>query len=176
MVGRLNDLRWSRHRRRTLAAVSTRKLILTALLCGLAILVAGGIQLIRLSDDEVVQLRGLGVARTIDGVAVTAGRARGLRRGHVRHDRVHVAGAAGSMGSWTLLRGTTFDPEPATGGELVDCVDIDLAAEATGSCIVAFSAPGDARRATWRSGPRIGRGTLGARRLSWVSHRRRFAR
>jgi hypothetical protein len=52
--------------------VSTRRLILLALACGLAILVAGSIQLFRISRNEpTVEVGRIGTSATIDGVAVT---------------------------------------------------------------------------------------------------------
>ncbi len=52
--------------------VSTRRLILLALACGLAILVAGSIQLLRISRNEpTVEVGRIGTSATIDGVAVT---------------------------------------------------------------------------------------------------------
>ena len=56
----------------TSGAVSTRKLIAVALLCGLAILVAGGIQLFRISDrsDRTVEVLDEGQSATVGGVQV----------------------------------------------------------------------------------------------------------
>ena len=53
-------------------AVSTRKLIVVALLCGLAILVAGGIQLFRISDadDRTVEVLAEGEAATVGSITV----------------------------------------------------------------------------------------------------------
>jgi hypothetical protein len=52
--------------------VSTRRLILLALACGLAILVAGSIQLVRISRNEpTVEVGRIGTSATIGGVAVT---------------------------------------------------------------------------------------------------------
>ena len=56
----------------TSGAVSTRKLIAVALLCGLAILVAGGIQLFRISDrsGRTVEVLEEGQSATVGGVRV----------------------------------------------------------------------------------------------------------
>jgi hypothetical protein len=56
----------------TSGAVSTRRLIAVALLCGLAILVAGGIQLFRISDrsGRTVEVLEEGQSATIGGVQV----------------------------------------------------------------------------------------------------------
>ena len=53
-------------------AVSTRKLIVVALLCGLAILVAGGIQLFRIADtdDRTVEVLAEGEPATVGSVTV----------------------------------------------------------------------------------------------------------
>jgi hypothetical protein len=52
--------------------VSTRRLILLALACGMAILVAGSIQLLRISrNDTTVEVGRVGTSASIDGVAVT---------------------------------------------------------------------------------------------------------
>ena len=63
--------------------MSTRKLIAVALLAGLAILVAGGIQLVLLARDDDGGSRDvaeLGAPATIDGIGVTAVSARHLAR------------------------------------------------------------------------------------------------
>ena len=54
-------------------AVSTRKLIVVALVCGLAILVAGGIQLFRIAgtDDRTVEVLAEGEAATVGSVTVS---------------------------------------------------------------------------------------------------------
>ena len=52
--------------------MSTRRLILLALACGLAILVAGSIQLVRISrSDNTVAVGRIGDTKDVDGVAVT---------------------------------------------------------------------------------------------------------
>ena len=53
-----------------LRRVSTRKLIAIALLCGLAILIAGGIQLFRLSDtsERTVEVLAEGETATVGGI------------------------------------------------------------------------------------------------------------
>ncbi len=52
--------------------MSTRKLILTALLCGLAILIAGGVKLIQVANDEVeVQVLALGDEATLGDMTVS---------------------------------------------------------------------------------------------------------
>jgi hypothetical protein len=52
--------------------MSTRKLILTALLCGLAILIAGGVKLIQVANDEVeVKVLALGEEVTLGDMTVS---------------------------------------------------------------------------------------------------------
>jgi hypothetical protein len=53
--------------------VSTRKLIIVALVCGLAILLAGGIQLFRIAgtDDRTVEVLAEGEAATVGSVTVS---------------------------------------------------------------------------------------------------------
>lgn len=52
--------------------MSTRKLILTALLCGLAILIAGGVKLIQVANDETeVQVLALGDEVTLGDMTVS---------------------------------------------------------------------------------------------------------
>lgn len=55
----------------TSGAVSTRKLIAVALLCGLAILVAGGIQLFRISGGQRATIPEVGNRITVQGVEAT---------------------------------------------------------------------------------------------------------
>ena len=52
--------------------MSTRKLILTALVCGLAILLAGGIKLVQVANDEKrVEVLGLGAEATLGDMTVS---------------------------------------------------------------------------------------------------------
>lgn len=52
--------------------MSTRKLILTALICGLAIMIAGGAKLFQVATDSVeVVVNPLGVERTLSDMTVT---------------------------------------------------------------------------------------------------------
>lgn len=129
--------------------MSTRRLILTALVCGLAILLAGGIQLFRIADDDPVELPGLGDARTVSGVEVTVvnvgetGDAT-LVEVSVRATSPDVTGNAGE--GWTLVRGNPFSPidVPADAGA-VACSTVELTADAQ-DCVVAFAAPGNDAR------------------------------
>lgn len=126
--------------------MSTRRLILTALVCGLAILVAGGVQLFRLADAERVELPGIGEARTVGGVEVVV-------TGVSEFDELTVVavelsavddaavGASVAEG-WTLLRGTTSTPVDATPGVAGTACDQVVLAVAPVSCVVVFNPPG----------------------------------
>ena len=126
--------------------MSTRKLILTALVCGLAILVAGGIQLFRLKDSDPVTLPKLGETRVISGVSVTPQRVDD--EGDLTVVTVSLKAADSSVqiagNGWTLLRKDTFasvDPP----GDSVSCPTLELTTSEQ-TCVVAFAAPGDAAR------------------------------
>jgi hypothetical protein len=121
-------------------------LILTALVCGLAILVAGGIQLIRLSDSEPVQLPGLGERRTVSGVDVRVVSVTAIAGTTVVAVELQAApeAAGGSAGEgWSLLRRSIFAPvAPPAGAAGTPCEALTLAA-AVQRCTVAFEASGD---------------------------------
>src|SRR5262245_65107148 len=53
-------------------AMSTRRLIITALVCGLAILIAGGIQLVRVADSRRNAFDPLDVGQQVQLTGVTA--------------------------------------------------------------------------------------------------------
>ena len=148
--------------------MSTRKLILTALLCGLAILIAGGIQLIRIADDKPVSLPTIGEERVVGGVSVLPVEvieAEGVSvvTLQVRSTEDAVPGA---LGAWTMVRGATFSPvalpadlpDPVLPGDIAtgdlgDCAPLTVPAQPTsgtafvvGLCRVAFAAPGGGAR------------------------------
>ncbi len=124
-------------------------MILTALVCGLAILVAGGIQLFRLSDAEEIELPGLGDRRAVGGVEViveNVGETGSLTlvAVSVQATGTGVTGPAGD--GWTLLRRTTFQPVAVPEGTGTPaCSEIELSPEPQ-ECVVAFEAPGDDAR------------------------------
>ena len=93
----------------TSGAVSTRKLIAVALLCGLAILVAGGIQLFRISDrsDRTVEVLDEGQSATVGGVQVQV--VSSVRTGGALEVSVRLGapgdGTSVPLSSFTLLVG-----------------------------------------------------------------------
>jgi hypothetical protein len=148
--------------------VSTRKLIVLALLCGLAILVAGGIQLFRISDrdDRTVEVLDEGQPATVGSVTVAVEDSTfdgTVIRAMVRMSAVEETSVP--LSSFTLLVGgrleqvlftedapgqcgesTTVDTEPTT---------CDLAfAGREGTATFAFSRDGD--QALWRLEPAAG--------------------
>ena len=125
----------------TSGAVSTRKLIAVALLCGLAILVAGGIQLFRISDrsGRTVEVLEESQSATVGGVQVEV----------VSSTRTSVAlrvsvriGAPGDgtsvpLSSFTLLVGGDLE-QAVPGSSPSACPDpVPLTSTLT-SCDVAF--------------------------------------
>lgn len=143
--------------------VSTRRLILAALLCGIAILVAGGIQLLVLAgrgDQRAPDaLLGLGTAATVEGVRAT------VVSSHPSTDRLELEVEMSSTSAvddaaegWVLLSrsGTRLEARPpaseacdglAVGSDPVRC-RLGFAPPAEGGTTVAVYARGS-RRASW---------------------------
>ena len=149
---------------RTLWPVSTRRLIVTALVCGLAILVAGGIQLFRLKGADRVELPGLGQARDVNGVRVTAVALRDVSTTTVVEVELAAldSSTTGSAGDgWTLLRRTTFAPVGVPSGAGTPCATVTLSVTPQ-RCVVAFDAgaSGD-RYLAYHRGPIEARWALG---------------
>jgi hypothetical protein len=96
--------------------MSTRKLILTALLCGLAILIAGGVKLIQVANDEVeVKVLALGEEVTLGDMTVSVLEIdRGPDATLVTVTMVGVDLASGAADGWRLL-GDGRVQEPANG-------------------------------------------------------------
>ena len=122
--------------------MSTRKLILTALLCGLAILVAGGVKLIQVANDETeVQVLAFGDKATLGDMTVSVVAVD--RRPDATLVTVTMIGvdlADGAADGWRLLAdGKVREPDADSGG-----VDACGAVSATGEakCVVHF-APAD---------------------------------
>ncbi|MEZ5257542.1 MAG: hypothetical protein R2705_11800 [Ilumatobacteraceae bacterium] len=93
--------------------MSTRRLIITAMICGLAILVAGGIQLIRISRNDQLTLPTMGEWRTVSGVEVApvdVAESDGLTIVTIRF-RTSPDVPAGPIGEWTLVRNSLFAPD-----------------------------------------------------------------
>ncbi len=141
---------WAREAARTIRGVSTRRLIAVALLCGLAILVAGGIWLFqegRAGDaGPSVPVLAVGMPATIGPMSVTLDQAEVGAGGqvvlHVRMEAVSAEVSDPARG-WAVLsnRGPSLvdraDPQPAGG---VPCLGVPLAKGATLSCSLYFNA------------------------------------
>jgi hypothetical protein len=124
--------------------VSTRKLIAVALLCGLAILVAGGIQLFRISRAEETTVPGVGDRVVVEGYDVTVDAA------DVRTDRIEMvvemtASASGSgledvAGSWSVSTGNQRNAVAGFGAPPTppECPAGGLEPGQTLSCSLAF--------------------------------------
>jgi hypothetical protein len=129
------------------ADVSTRKLILTAIACGLAILIAGGVFLFRtLGNKEALTVKNaaVGETRTVAGaeVRVTAWRRQGDQiLATVAMKMTDVDARTGSAESpWTMLIGTQSAPVAPIGltsGEL-PCRGITLTQGNPTTCVLAF--------------------------------------
>ncbi len=127
--------------------MSTRKLILTALVCGLAILLAGGIQLVLLakSTSTATVLR-QGASAPVGGAVITVSSSAATADAQsvtVRLDAGSTAIADAGEG-WALLRGGELRPrvDVPAGAALADCAGRPIAANASLTCLLAF-APGD---------------------------------
>jgi hypothetical protein len=150
-------------------AVSTRKLIVVALLCGLAILVAGGIQLFRISDadDRTVEVLAEGEAATVGSVTVVVEDS--SSDGAVIRATVRMSLAEGSgtdettvpFSSFTLLVGGRLRQSLFSQGEAGCPSPVLVGAEPTtrelvfeggdGTATLAFSRDGE--QAQWRLDP-----------------------
>ena len=119
--------------------MSTRKLILWALICGVLILVAGSAKLFQTSQKPVeVQLLALGESVTLGDMTVSVTALRDIDD-HTLVDvtRVGVAEAQ-AMDGWKLLAsGKVSDPVLLPVGEGTECTLTQL--EKTLVCTVAFS-------------------------------------
>ena len=145
--------------------MSTRKLIAAALLAGLAILVAGGIQLVLLAREDgrtEREVAELGTVAVVDGIAVAARSARvdgGVLVLGVAFDPGASAGGDAARTVAELARGwALFEPD----ADLVEraelpadaepCPSQPLAEAAGGAevrCDVAFAVGSDPRRGTY---------------------------
>ena len=145
-------------------AVSTRKLIVLALLCGLAILAAGGIQLFRIagSDDRTVEVLAEGESATVGSVTVAVEDSE--RDGAVITATVRLSAmdeTSVPLSSFTLLAGgrlhqalATEDPsgcpDPVTVGAAPTSCDVAFEGD-DGTATLAFSR--DDEQAQWRLEP-----------------------
>ena len=126
--------------------MSTRKLILLALACGLAILVAGSVQLLRISDG------GTSLLSVGDSVELSSVTAQVLTREVTERDvrvtvRLSLAPSAAvslsePLVGWSLLTGGLTEPlaaGPATGAKPVSCSDSAIEPGTTLDCVLAFA-------------------------------------
>jgi len=125
--------------------VSTRKLILLALACGLAILIAGSVQLLRIERNETSTL---GVGDSTQLATVTARVTSGATVGDAVRVVVHLtlspsasAPLEGPIVGWSLLTGGLKRPVEAvtaadTGTE--SCADTVLSPGEEADCLLAF--------------------------------------
>jgi hypothetical protein len=122
--------------------MSTRRLILAALLCGLAILVAGGLQLVRLSGSDTV----VAVARVGESVSVAGVRATVLGQelaGSLLLVTVRLepgTPVADAAAGWALnAGGLRAQAQPPAGRALAPCRGASVGAGATLTCELAFT-------------------------------------
>lgn len=115
--------------------MSTRKLILTALICGLAIMLAGGIKLFQVANDssEVV-INPLGVEQTLSDMTVTV---KNIEQGEsVTAVTVVLFGVDGgdAREGWRLLAGgKVLSPNITQSGQC-DATSVDVTSE----CVIEF--------------------------------------
>jgi hypothetical protein len=125
--------------------VSTRRLIVAALICGLAILLAGGIMLVRLARDRdrlTVHVLPADSPATVDGIGVgiTAhDRSGEVARIVVALDTPPDHGLADAADGFSLNIGGLRDPQAPASNEVPACRGLAVAAGRSVSCALAFS-------------------------------------
>ena len=119
--------------------MSTRKLILTALLCGLAILIAGGVKLIQVANDEAeVEVLAFGDEATLGdmtGSVIDIDRRPDATLVTVTMTGVDLT--SGAADGWRLLADGRVQ-EPAKSSEVNGCTTV--AAGSPTRCTVGFEA------------------------------------
>ncbi len=128
----------TRKDRRLVHTMSTRKLILTALVCGLAIILAGGFKLFQVASDRTkVEVLSLGTTATLGDMTVSVDKiASSAEATLVTVTMVGVTTASGASDSWRLLAdGRVFSPVNRVGAEN-GCDTV--AAEVATTCVVEF--------------------------------------
>ena len=120
-------------------------MILLALACGLAILVAGGVQLLRISDSSPSLLQ---VGDSVEISSVTAQVQSGsVVDGEVRVEvLLRLAATAGApitepLVGWSLLTGGLTEPlaaGPSTSAATNSCSDLRLEPGTSATCVLAF--------------------------------------
>jgi hypothetical protein len=127
--------------------VKTRNLVVLALLCGMAILIAGGFQLLRLasSKDDQVTVLAPGTVVDMDGVGVTVREATlsdGVTDVLVQLDARDATLLDASVGWALLAKGQLLDPvEPVT-GTAAPCDGIEVPQGTTMQCLLGFEGNG----------------------------------
>lgn len=120
--------------------MSTRKLILTALLCGMAIMLAGGIKLLQVvTTDTAEPALELGVRAKVSGTTVTVVKVEKLASATIVHTvMVGAEGDDGYDGWHVIADGKVTDPlEKFPDGTFAGCT---LAGPAPVECTVPFAA------------------------------------
>ena len=119
--------------------MSTRKLILTALLCGLAILIAGGVKLIQVAnDDTTVEILTLGDQATLGDMTVSVlDIVRSPEATLVTVTMTGVDLTEGAADGWRLLGdGQVQEPVGAEASDSCEAVTV----QAVTRCVVRFDA------------------------------------
>jgi len=123
--------------------MSTRKLILTALVCGLAILIAGGVKLIQVANDEVaVEVLAFGDEATLGDMTVSVEAIAQTAEGtDVTVTMAGVQGADATEG-WRMLAGGKVQAPLGNGaaGSAAGPPCTVTSAGGNGPCIVRFPA------------------------------------
>lgn len=143
--------------------MSTRKLILTALVCGLAIMLAGGAKLFLIAtDDTQAQVNELTIKNTLGDMTVSVlSVTQGSESTVVKVSMEGVEGADAVEG-WRLLAGgevmtpdidlTAGQASPCTTTKAAETVTCEVAfAPTTGTATVAYLRAG--QQSQWRSKP-----------------------
>jgi hypothetical protein len=139
--------------------VKTRTLILLALACGLAILLAGGIQLLRISGskDKASTVLALGQAADVGGVGAVVDAAQTV--GDQLQLTVRMTPGPGvtladAESGWALLAGGKLRGPiaPSAGTAVMPCHGVAVASGQTTRCIVAFPAGGESPYASYAHG------------------------
>jgi hypothetical protein len=124
--------------------VSTRRLIVAALICGLAILVAGGVMLVRLARDrDRLTIRTLApdTPATVDGVRVritARDRLGGVARIVVAIETPASHGLADAADGFSLNIGGLRDAQTPTGTDIRPCRGLAIPPAQSASCALAF--------------------------------------
>jgi hypothetical protein len=127
--------------------VSTRKLILTAIACGLAILIAGGAFLLRTAqhrDELTVTNAAVGQSRTVAGVDASVLSWSRVGRQILVSVSIAVKPSAASVAAdapWTMLVGTKLAAEAPVGlhPDEVACRGLVVAPGTSTICVLAFT-------------------------------------